>query len=79
MRDAAARTGLLTDPELHAFAARDLARGRRCVEPVDGTVQGIDRSGELLVDVALSSDGPPTTRMTAVRAGSLVLAEERAL
>lgn len=78
MRDAAARTGLLTEPELHAFAARDLARGRRCVQPIDGIVQGIDRSGELLVDIALSSDAAQTPRVTSVRAGSLVLAEEEA-
>ena len=78
MRDAAARTGLLTEAELHAFAARDLARGRRCVQPLDGIVHGIDRSGELLVDIALSSDAAQTPRVTAVRAGSLVLAEEEA-
>jgi len=76
MRAAAACSGLLTEAEVRAFAARDLARGHRCIEPVDGVVRGIDRSGELLIDVALSDDAARPNRLTAVRAGSLVLAQE---
>jgi BirA family biotin operon repressor/biotin-[acetyl-CoA-carboxylase] ligase len=76
MRAAAACGGLLTESELRAFATRDLARGHRCIAPVDGVVHGIDRSGELLVDVALTGDAAHRTQLTAVRAGSLVLAEE---
>ncbi|HEX4682812.1 MAG TPA: biotin--[acetyl-CoA-carboxylase] ligase [Gemmatimonadaceae bacterium] len=76
MRAAARRVGPLGDDELAAFAARDLARGRRCVEPVDGVVQGIDASGALVVDVGLTGDnarGSDGSTITAVRAGSLVL------
>lgn len=65
VRAAAAREGLLDDSELAAFADRDLARGRRCLEPVAGTVRGIDASGALLVDVG--------SEITVVRGGSLVL------
>jgi BirA family transcriptional regulator, biotin operon repressor / biotin---[acetyl-CoA-carboxylase] ligase len=74
VRSAAACRGPLTDAERSAFAARDLAAGRDCVEPVAGCVRGIDDSGALLVDVA-SPDGQ--VRMVAVRSGSLVLTEER--
>lgn len=69
IRRAASRTGGLSDAELQSFAARDLAVGRECVAPVAGRVRGIDRSGALLVDVA--------STLTVVRAGSLVLKEER--
>jgi len=72
MRAAAATVGALRRDELAAFAARDLAAGRRCVEPLQGVVRGIDASGALLVDVG-SSDSP---RITAVRAGSLVFQED---
>ncbi len=65
LRAAAERTGPLDDIELAAFAARDLARGRRCVEPIAGIVRGIDASGALLVQVA--------SETTRIRAGSLVL------
>jgi len=65
MRAAAALQGPLGDSELAAFADRDLAKGKRCVEPVAGTVQGIDASGALLVRVG--------SEITAVRGGSLVL------
>jgi hypothetical protein len=71
--------GPLDDAELEAFARRDLARGRPCIEPVRGVVRGIDASGALVVDVALSGDGAAATTfasLTRVRAGSLVLAEE---
>ena len=57
----------LTDSELADFAARDIAAGRRCVEPIAGVVQGIDKRGGLLVDVG--------SRTVAVRTGSLVLKE----
>jgi BirA family biotin operon repressor/biotin-[acetyl-CoA-carboxylase] ligase len=76
MRAAAARVGPLDDHELTAFAARDLARGRRCIEPVEGVVRGIDASGALVVDVGLTGDdarGNGAGTITAVRAGSLVL------
>ena len=71
LRAAAEHRGPLTAAEVDAFAARDFARGRRCVEPVEGTVQGIDVSGALLVGVGTGESGA----VTAVRAGSLVLEE----
>jgi BirA family biotin operon repressor/biotin-[acetyl-CoA-carboxylase] ligase len=71
MRRAAAMRGALTAAELESFDARDLAKGRRCVEPVAGTVLGIDYSGALLVDIGSADAGD----VTAVRAGSLVLEE----
>ncbi|MDB4876006.1 MAG: biotin/acetyl-CoA-carboxylase ligase [Gemmatimonadetes bacterium] len=70
IRTAAACVGPLDESELRAFAERDLAAGRRCVEPVTGTVRGIDASGALLVHVP--SDEP---RTVAVRSGSLLLEE----
>lgn len=69
IRAAASRTGPLNAYELHAFAERDLAVGRRCVSPVDGRVAGIDASGALRVDLGSS--------VVAVRAGPLVFPEER--
>ena len=68
LRSAALRQGCLTLDELEAFAGRDLARGRECVEPIVGVVQGIDSTGGLLVDVG--------SQQVAVRTGSLVLKEE---
>jgi len=68
IRSAAACTGALDRVELEAFASRDMAAGRRCVEPVMGRVRGIDSSAALLVDVG--------STIAAVRAGSLVLEEE---
>lgn len=81
MRAAAARTGPLTQDELLAFADRDRARGRRCVEPIAGVVQGIDASGALLVDVgsrATPAHVSPSASgsITAVRVGSLSLEED---
>jgi hypothetical protein len=52
---------------LREFAARDVARGRRCTEPSRGVVAGITPSGELIID---ESEG---ARL--YRAGSLVLEE----
>ena len=69
LRAAAFARGGLTTAELDAFARRDLARGRPCVEPAQGTVRGISAAGELLV---LTPEGE-----VACRAGSLVLPEER--
>jgi len=68
LRAAAFATGPLGDAELEAFAARDLARGRRCVEPAKGRVRGIDARGALIVE---GDDGA----VVAVRSGSLVFAE----
>jgi BirA family biotin operon repressor/biotin-[acetyl-CoA-carboxylase] ligase len=68
MRAAAARSGSLDRSELAAFASRDAVAGRRCCEPVEGVVRGLDPSGALLVDVG--------SEITVVRAGSLVMEEE---
>ena len=68
IRSASLSTGLLSDAELLVFNSRDIARDRRCVAPVAGTVRGITRSGELWV----SSGSEQVT----IRSGSLVLEEE---
>ncbi|OYV73014.1 MAG: biotin--[acetyl-CoA-carboxylase] ligase [Gemmatimonadetes bacterium 21-71-4] len=68
LRDAARRTGPLDSAELAAFAERDLARRRRCREPLTGTVAGIDPSGALIVNT-------PRGLRTA-RTGSLVFQED---
>lgn len=65
VRRAAASIGALSTTELEAFAARDIARGKRIVEPARGTARGVDGSGALVVETA----GGPTH----VRVGSLVL------
>ena len=65
LRTASAARGPLTAAERDAFAVRDIARGRRCIEPVDGIVAGIDALGALLVNA------PSGQR--AIRSGSLVL------
>ena len=65
LRGAAAMTGPLTTEEMDEYAARDLARGRVCTEPVRGRVVGIAPTGELLVELADS--------VARVRTGSLVL------
>lgn len=49
---AARATGPLEADEMEEFDARDLARGRRCVEPAIGRVAGITPTGELLVALA---------------------------
>jgi len=69
LRAAAASTGRLTPDERAAFAARDLAVGRPCVEPAVGRVRGIDECGALLVETA--------SGVVTARAGSLVFQEER--
>ncbi len=62
---AARATGPLQPDEMEEFDARDLARGRRCVEPAVGRVAGITPTGELLVALADS--------VAPFRSGSLVL------
>lgn len=68
LREAARARGLLDATELEAYAARDIARGRRCAKPVAGVVEGIDAHGSLLVRT--------TTAVIPYRSGSLVLEEE---
>lgn len=68
IRGAIARTGPLADRELQEFAARDLAAGRACLEPVRGRVLGIDASGALQVGVG--------SEVVLARGGSLVLEED---
>jgi BirA family biotin operon repressor/biotin-[acetyl-CoA-carboxylase] ligase len=65
VRHAAAKTGLLGDDEIEAFNARDLARGKACVEPALGRVVGITPTGELLIALADS--------VAPFRSGSLIL------
>ena len=65
VRAAVAETGPLRKSEMEEFAARDLARGRRCVAPALGRVAGITPDGELLVTLADS--------VAKFRSGSLVL------
>ncbi|MHB1224348.1 MAG: biotin--[acetyl-CoA-carboxylase] ligase [Gemmatimonadaceae bacterium] len=62
---AVGESGPLRPPELEAFAARDLAVGRRCSSPLAGRVLGLAADGGLLVQTA---DGVRTSH-----AGSLVL------
>jgi BirA family biotin operon repressor/biotin-[acetyl-CoA-carboxylase] ligase len=67
VRGAAGRLGPLDEHELTEYAARDLARGQRCVSPAHGIVDGVTAAGELTVR---------TRRGIAhYRAGSLVLEE----
>ena len=65
LRLAAGATGPLCAEELEEFNARDLARGRTCIQPARGRVAGITPNGELLV--ALADTVAP------FRSGSLVL------
>jgi BirA family biotin operon repressor/biotin-[acetyl-CoA-carboxylase] ligase len=69
VRAAAGRLGGLSAEELRAFASRDIAAGRRVVEPARGTVRGVDASGALLV---ATEQG-----IIHVRAGSLVMETEQ--
>lgn len=68
VRAAVAQIGPLRGDEMEEFAARDLARGRKCVTPALGRVAGIAPTGELLVTLADS--------VAAFRSGSLVLERE---
>jgi len=67
LRAAALCTGILSADEVEEFAARDLARGKACVEPARGTVRGITPAGELVVELA--------DAVVHLRSGSLVLEE----
>ena len=69
LRLAASTRGHLSDTECTAWAARDLARGRRVREPAIGVVQGIAPDGALLVRSAESG------RVEPHYAGSLVFDE----
>jgi BirA family transcriptional regulator, biotin operon repressor / biotin---[acetyl-CoA-carboxylase] ligase len=62
-------TGPLDAGEMEEFAARDIARGRRCIEPAVGRVAGITPNGELLVALA--------DTIAPFRSGSLVLEDSR--
>jgi len=68
VRAAAASRGALTAPELHDYARRDWALGRKCIAPTAGVVRGIDARGALLVR---TSEGDVTAR-----SGSLILEED---
>lgn len=68
VRAAAAIPGALRAPELHEYERRDWARGKRCISPVAGIVQGIDARGGLLVRAGAGD--------VSVRSGSLVLEED---
>jgi BirA family biotin operon repressor/biotin-[acetyl-CoA-carboxylase] ligase len=70
LRSAAAARGRLSSAELEAFAGRDLAAGRRCVEPIPGRVVGLRADGALLVRAAGG--------LEAATAGSLTFAPEPA-
>jgi BirA family biotin operon repressor/biotin-[acetyl-CoA-carboxylase] ligase len=65
LRAAARESGPLTASEREEFNARDLARGKACIEPAIGRVAGITPTGELLVALADS--------VIPFRSGSLVL------
>lgn len=52
VRAAASARGPLSKAELEQYSSRDFARGKRCVTPVDGVVEGIGESGELLIQTA---------------------------
>ena len=65
IRIAARSSGPLLIEEMEEFDARDIARGRVCVEPALGRVAGITPTGELLVALADS--------VAPFRSGSLVL------
>ena len=65
VRAAADRVGLLDANEMSEYEGRDYARGKHCVEPGIGVVEGITNSGELVVALADSA--------VKFRSGSLVL------
>ena len=69
LRRAAATRGALSERELAELAARDVARGRRAIEPGEGIVDGVSPAGELLLRL-------PDGSVAAHRAGSLVFAED---
>ncbi len=65
LRVASQASGPLGADEREAFNARDMARGKPCVQPAIGRVAGITPTGELLVALADS--------VVPFRSGSLVL------
>jgi BirA family biotin operon repressor/biotin-[acetyl-CoA-carboxylase] ligase len=65
---AAEPSATLDDAMLADFVRRDIARGRRCLEPAYGTVRGITPRGELLIATAEGE--------CAFTSGSLTLAED---
>ena len=65
LRAAALATGPLDASEREEFNARDMARGKACVQPAIGRVAGITPTGELLIALADS--------VVPFRSGSLVL------
>jgi BirA family biotin operon repressor/biotin-[acetyl-CoA-carboxylase] ligase len=65
LRAAAQAHGVLNPSEREEFNARDLARGKACVQPAIGRVAGITPTGELLIALADS--------VVPFRSGSLVL------
>ena len=66
IRSAAAARDVLTPAEIEEFNARDVARGRACVDPAPGAVVGINAAGELLVQTG--------SGVRAFRDGSLTFA-----
>ena len=68
LRAASRATGPLSLAELGEYATRDVAAGRRCLAPAEGTVSGISAAGELVVATA---DGAHH-----FRSGSLAFAED---
>ncbi len=71
LRAAARHTRDLQGSELRDWEARDVMRGRACVTPAVGVVQGIGADGAL--HIATGDDG---TDVVTCRSGSLILAEE---
>jgi BirA family biotin operon repressor/biotin-[acetyl-CoA-carboxylase] ligase len=69
VRKAARANGPLTADEREEFNARDLARGKACIQPAIGRVAGITPTGELLVALADS--------VVPFRSGSLVLRDNQ--
>jgi BirA family biotin operon repressor/biotin-[acetyl-CoA-carboxylase] ligase len=65
LRAAAQAHGALDASEREEFNARDMARGKACVQPAIGRVAGITPTGELLIALADS--------VVPFRSGSLVL------
>ncbi len=69
LREAAQGKGPLRANEREEFNARDMARGKACVQPAVGRVAGITPTGELLVALADS--------VVPFRSGSLVLRDDQ--
>ena len=69
LRAAAQASGPLRAEEREEFNARDLARGKDCIQPAVGRVAGITPTGELLVALADS--------VVPFRSGSLVLRDSQ--